>query len=213
MHSDIRGSYNRPCKWPQTSWNLWSLISPILAFCKYMAYLNVFVQAFPKSYWIIVRHTTDSIESVTTKINHIDMDLSENEWPGLPIVRFVPHKHVETLLGYVSSLDPRAPYGFRHDDAQSPLAHLVAVWRGNGHCTWLPGRNSLISFLSGHRGVSFLLQDVQVMYPIQRAHDANITSLWRQNDVATSFWRHNDVSLRRVPVGMVAYRWLRARLQ
>ena len=27
----------------------------------------------------------------------------------------------------------------------------------------------------------------------QRAHDAIITSLWRQNDVATSFWRHNDV--------------------
>ena len=29
--------------------------------------------------------------------------------------------------------------------------------------------------------------------PSQRAHDAKITSLWRQNDVATSFWRHNDV--------------------
>ena len=27
----------------------------------------------------------------------------------------------------------------------------------------------------------------------QRAHDAIITSLWRQNDVSTSFWRHNDV--------------------
>ena len=27
----------------------------------------------------------------------------------------------------------------------------------------------------------------------QRAHDAIITSLWRQNDVATLFWRHNDV--------------------
>ena len=27
----------------------------------------------------------------------------------------------------------------------------------------------------------------------QRAHGAKITSLWRQNDVATSFWRHNDV--------------------
>ena len=28
---------------------------------------------------------------------------------------------------------------------------------------------------------------------LQRARDANITSLWRQNDVATSFWRQNDV--------------------
>ena len=27
----------------------------------------------------------------------------------------------------------------------------------------------------------------------KRAHDAIITSLWRQNDVATSFRRHNDV--------------------
>ena len=27
----------------------------------------------------------------------------------------------------------------------------------------------------------------------QRAHDAIITSLWRQNYVATSFWCHNDV--------------------
>ena len=27
----------------------------------------------------------------------------------------------------------------------------------------------------------------------QRAHDAIITPLWRQNDVATSFWRNNDV--------------------
>ena len=27
----------------------------------------------------------------------------------------------------------------------------------------------------------------------QRTHDAKITSLWRQNNVATSFWRHNDV--------------------
>ena len=26
-----------------------------------------------------------------------------------------------------------------------------------------------------------------------RKHDAIISSLWRQNDVATSFWRHNDV--------------------
>ena len=29
--------------------------------------------------------------------------------------------------------------------------------------------------------------------PEQRAHDAMITSLWRQNDVVMSFWRHNDV--------------------
>ena len=29
----------------------------------------------------------------------------------------------------------------------------------------------------------------------QRAHDAIITSLWRQNDAPTSFWRHNDVIL------------------
>ena len=29
----------------------------------------------------------------------------------------------------------------------------------------------------------------------QRAHDAIITSLWRQNDVATSFRHHNDVSI------------------
>ena len=30
------------------------------------------------------------------------------------------------------------------------------------------------------------------VYP-QRTHDVKITSLWRQNDVATSFWCHNDV--------------------
>ena len=29
----------------------------------------------------------------------------------------------------------------------------------------------------------------------QRAHDAIITSLWRQNDVATSFWRPNNVNI------------------
>ena len=27
----------------------------------------------------------------------------------------------------------------------------------------------------------------------QRTHDAKITSVWCQNDVATSFWRHDDV--------------------
>ena len=29
--------------------------------------------------------------------------------------------------------------------------------------------------------------------PSQRAHNAPITSLWRQNDVATSFLRHDDI--------------------
>ena len=38
--------------------------------------------------------------------------------------------------------------------------------------------------------------------PIQREHDAIITSLWLQNDVAASFWRHNDVILRHLPAGM-----------
>ena len=34
----------------------------------------------------------------------------------------------------------------------------------------------------------------QLLMPSQRAHDAIITSLWRQNDVARSFWHHaNDV--------------------
>ena len=33
------------------------------------------------------------------------------------------------------------------------------------------------------------------MYVIpQRTHDAIITSVWGQNDVATSFWRHDDVT-------------------
>ena len=32
----------------------------------------------------------------------------------------------------------------------------------------------------------------------QQAHDAIITSLWRQNDIATSFWRHNDVIIARM---------------
>ena len=35
----------------------------------------------------------------------------------------------------------------------------------------------------------------------QLAHDAIITSLWRQNDVATSFWCHNDVILRMSSLG------------
>ena len=36
----------------------------------------------------------------------------------------------------------------------------------------------------------------------QRTHDAKITSLWRQNDIASSFCRHNYVLFRRVPVGL-----------
>ena len=40
-------------------------------------------------------------------------------------------------------------------------------------------------------------RDLQPTYALllhsQRTHDAKITSLWHQNDVATSFWRHNDV--------------------
>ena len=32
-----------------------------------------------------------------------------------------------------------------------------------------------------------------VRWVAARTHDATITSLWRQNDVATSFWRHNYV--------------------
>ena len=43
--------------------------------------------------------------------------------------------------------------------------------------------------------------------PSQRAHDAIMTSLWRQNDVATSFWRHNEVIFAScVPCPML---WLR----
>ena len=39
-----------------------------------------------------------------------------------------------------------------------------------------------------------LVQDCSnSIYPRQRAHDARITSLLRQNDVPTSYWRQNDV--------------------
>ena len=38
---------------------------------------------------------------------------------------------------------------------------------------------------------------MQCLYYARRARDAIITSLWRQNDVATPFWGHNDVILRR----------------
>ena len=33
------------------------------------------------------------------------------------------------------------------------------------------------------------------LLPTQLAHNAMITSSWRQNDVATLFWRHNDVAI------------------
>ena len=43
------------------------------------------------------------------------------------------------------------------------------------------------------RMVSRSISGIATDSPSQRAHDAIITSLWRQNDVATSFRRHNDV--------------------
>ena len=48
-----------------------------------------------------------------------------------------------------------------------------------------------VSVDSGDTFTHFL----QGKLPNQRAHDAIITSLWRQNDVATSFWRHNDATM------------------
>ena len=42
-------------------------------------------------------------------------------------------------------------------------------------------------------GMTDLTVSLWVLYAPQRARDAIITPLWRQNDVATSLWRHNDV--------------------
>ena len=41
--------------------------------------------------------------------------------------------------------------------------------------------------------ICVLADYVYVLITAQRARDAIITSLWRQNDVATPFWHHNDV--------------------
>ena len=36
---------------------------------------------------------------------------------------------------------------------------------------------------------------VRTWYLRQRIHEATITSLWRQNDIAVSFWRHDNVNI------------------
>ena len=54
-------------------------------------------------------------------------------------------------------------------------------------------RVTVLVFTETLKLVSNVSCKYQVTHKDQRTRDAKITSLWRQNDVATSFWRHNDV--------------------
>ena len=62
-------------------------------------------------------------------------------------------------------------------------------------CLLAPSHNPNTDFLFIVIRTLDLTDQLHTQICPQRTHDVKITSLLRQNDVATSFWRHNDVIL------------------